>query len=490
MAAKRPDAYLRSPPEVAPEPVPTPGRRPNLLIIMSDEHDPAAMGCAGHPLARTPNLDRLAAGGTVFDSAYCNNPICGPSRMSFLTGQYSHRIGVWDNGSPLPAEVPTFGHYLTAAGYETVLCGRTHLIGRDRLRGFTTRLLDDLDSWTGRGAPRRTPEARRASNSHVTECGPGRGAWYDYDRTATDLSTRFLEGKAACPSGRPWLLVCGLMYPHFPLTCPPRYYRQYDPERVTPADLRGETLQDQHPAIRQLRYFFRNDEVLPEPLQRRALASYYGLVTLTDDLVGRMLRVVEGSALRDDTVVIYLSDHGEMAGRHGIWQKQCFYESSVRVPLIISAPHAPGGQRIGANVSLVDLLPTILDLAGLEPPDGLPGISLKELLDGPRPGAEAANPANRAVFSEYHAQGMLTGGFMIRRGDYKYNYYAGHAPQLFDLREDPGEFTDLAAAEGRRPLRAALHRELLRIVDPEQVSEQALRNQALRRQAQEAQRGR
>ena len=450
-------------------------RPPNLLIIMSDEHDPAVMGCAGHPLARTPNLDRLAAGGTVFDSAYCNNPICCPSRMSFLTGQYSHRIGVWDNGSPLPAEVPTFGHYLTAAGYETVLCGRTHLVGPDRLHGFTTRLLDDLDAWRGRGAPRRTPEARRASNSHVTECGPGRGAWYDYDTTATDLSTRFLQGKAAAPGGRPWLLVCGLMYPHFPLTCPPRYYRQYDPDRVTPADLRGETLEDQHPAIRQLRYFFRNDEVLPEPLQRRALASYYGLVTLTDDLVGRMLRVVEGSALRDDTVVIYLSDHGEMAGRHGIWQKQCFYESSVRVPLIISAPRAAGGQRSGAHVSLVDLLPTILDLAGLERPDGLPGSSLMGLQD-----------TDRAVFAEYHAQGMLTGGFMIRRGDYKYNYYAGHPPQLFDLRADPGEFTDLAAAARRRPVRDALHRELLRVVDPEQVSEQALRNQAQRRQAQEA----
>ena len=456
------------------------GRRPNVLIIISDEHDPAVMGCAGHPLARTPNLDRLAGEGTLFDSAYCNNPICCPSRMSLFTGQYSHRIGVWDNGCPLPADVPTFGHYFTAAGYDTALCGRTHLIGPDRRHGFTTRLFDDLDRWTSHGAPRRTPEARRASNSHVTECGPGRGAWYDYDTAVTDLSVRFLQARAAAPGGRPWLLVSGLMYPHFPLTCPPRYYRHYDPAAVTPADLRGETLEDQHPVIRQLRYFFRNDVVLPEALQRRALASYYGLVTLTDDLVGRMLAVIDGSALRDDTVVIYLSDHGEMAGQHGIWQKQCFYESSVRVPLIIRTPQQAGGrgqaggQRIGAHVSLVDLLPTLLDLAGIELPDGLPGASLKDL----RPGAGAAE---RVVFSEYHAQGMLTGGFMIRRGDYKYNYYVGHEPQLFNVREDPGEFRDLAAAERGRPLRAALHRELLNIVNPEQVSAQALRNQQERR---------
>ncbi len=445
---------------------------------MSDEHDPAVMGCAGHPLARTPNLDRLAAAGTRFDSAYCNSPICGPSRMSFLTGKYSHQLGVWDNGAPLPAEAPTFGHYFTAAGYETVLCGRSHLVGPDRLRGFTTRLLDDLAKWIGRGAPRRTPEARRASNSHVTECGPGRGAWYDYDTTVTDLSVRFLQARAAYPTGRPWLLVSGLMYPHFPLTCPPHYYRQYDPATVTPADLRGETLAGQHPVIRHLRYFFRNDEPLPEELQRRALASYYGLVTLTDDLVGRMLRVIDGSALRDDTVVIYVSDHGEMAGQHGIWQKQCFYEPAVRVPLIIRTPHRAGGwaggwaggQRIGANVSLVDLLPTLLDLTGIERPDGLPGASLTDL----QPGGE---DAGRVVFSEYHSQGMLTGGFMIRRGDYKYNYYVGHEPQLFNVREDPGEFDDLAAAARRRPVRDALHRELLNVVDPEQVSEQALRNQ-------------
>ena len=210
--------------------------------------------------------------------------------------------------------------------------------------------------------------------------------------------------------------------------------------------------------------------MVPEPLQRRALASYYGLVTLVDDLVGRMLEVIDNSALRDDTVVIYLSDHGEMAGQHGIWQKQCFYESSVRVPMILRTPHGSGGRRIGANVSLVDVMPTLLDLAGIEIPDHLPGASLAPM----RPGA---GDAERAVFSEYHAQGMLAGGFMLKRGHYKYNYYVGHEPQLFDLRTDPGEFIDLAADARYASLRAALHRELLNIADPVQVSDQALRNQ-------------
>ena len=169
-------------------------------------------------------------------------------------------------------------------------------------------------------------------------------------------------------------------------------------------------------------------------------------------------------------MVLYVSDHGELAGQHGIWQKQCFYEASVRVPMILRTPHGAAGQRSDANVSLVDVLPTLLDLAGLRLPSGLPGTSLARLRSG-------TGAAERAVFSEYHAQGMLEGGFMIKRGDYKYNYYVGHDPQLFDLHEDPGEFTDLAADPRHAPVRADLHRELLAIADPERISAQALRDQ-------------
>ena len=212
---------------------------------------------------------------------------------------------------------------------------------------------------------------------------------------------------------------------------------------------------------------------MPEPVQRRALASYYGLVTLVDDLVGSMLAAIDNSPLRHNTVVVYLSDHGEMAGQHGIWQKQCFYEASVRVPMILRTPRGAAGQRIGTNVSLVDVLPTLLDLAGIDIPSGLPGASLAHLQ--PDTGG-----AERTVFSEYHAQGMLQGGYMIKRGDWKYNYYVCHEPQLFDLSTDPGEFHDLAADQRYAPVRAALHRELLNIADPERVSAEALRDQQRR----------
>ena len=141
--------------------------RPNILLIMSDEHDPAVTGCYGHPYVQTPHLDQLADQGVTFDAAYCNSPMCVPSRASFLTGRYAHEIGVWDNSGRIRGEFPTFGSYFEAAGYDTLLCGRTHLMGEDRLHGFGRRLYDDMETWiSGDQAARRTPEARRASASH------------------------------------------------------------------------------------------------------------------------------------------------------------------------------------------------------------------------------------------------------------------------------------------------------------------------------------
>ena len=288
---------------------------PNILLIMSDEHDPGVTACYGHTLVKTPALDRLAGEGVLFDNAYCNSPMCVPSRMSFIAGRYGSQIGVWDNGSPLSCEVPTFAHYLEAGGYETVLCGRMHMVGPDRLHGFGRRLYEDMESWKKFGQkPRRTREARRGSNSHVSECGPGVGSYQNYDETVTDLTVRYLQNKSKQPRERPWLLVSGTMFPHFPLIAPQKYYDLYPHDSVELQNRRVETLSDQHPVIQQLRYFFHNDRDLPEELERKALASYYALTTLTDANVGRMLEVIDGSPLEENTIVIYTSDHGEMGG--------------------------------------------------------------------------------------------------------------------------------------------------------------------------------
>lgn len=448
--------------------------KPNFLIFMSDEHAPSVCGCYGNPLVQTPALDRLAAQGTVYDRAYTTAPMCVPARMSFLTGQYPGRVNVWDNGSVLGGEHPTYAVYLSAAGYETVLCGRMHMLGADRLHGFQTRLYDDMLDWMNPNqTPRRVPEARRGSNSHVTECGPGEGSWQRYDAASVDLAARYLRAKAAQPSDKPFMLTVGCMFPHFPLIAPPEWYELYQNAPLPLAATRFEAPDMQHPAIAQLRRFFRNDAPVPDELALRALRSYYALVSLIDHYVGRLTEIVDRSPLRENTVILYVSDHGEMAGSHGIWQKQCFYEQAARIPLITRVPERfqgllPNAGHRSECVSIVDILPTLLEMAGEEPACGLPGVSLAHPLD------------HRDIFSEYHAQGMLSAGMMLLRDPYKLCYYVNGAPALYNLTDDPDETRDLAGEKAYQGILADLEARLRAVCDPEEMDAAAKRDQEKR----------
>jgi len=330
--------------------------------------------------------------------------MCVPSRLSLMAGQYVHQFGAWDNGVIPGPSFRTWGHHLREAGYTSVIAGRTHFNGPDRLLGFDRRLTDDLDFWLDHSGrpPRRTTEWRRPSNSHVTEHGPGDHVHTRHDVAATDAAVDFLRD----PGPEPFLLYVGYMHPHFPLVAPPSYRALYDPADVELPSAGS----DEHPVISLLRHGFRNDEPLTEVQLREATVCYWALISHLDHQIGRLL-----AAVPDDTVVIYTSDHGEMAGHHGIWQKQCFYEPAVRIPLLLRHPSLHPG-RNDDHVSLVDVLPTLRDIAGLTPDPELPG---RTLLD----------PVDRPVLSEYHAQGMVDGGFMLKSGPWKYCYYgAGQQP--------------------------------------------------------------
>ena len=448
----------------------------NIVFLFSDEHAGAVMGNSGHPVVRTPHLDRLSEQSYTFDNAYCNYPICTPSRLSMLTGRYPHQIGAWDLGVIPDRQYPTWGDYLTEADYETVLCGRTHFNGTDRLHGFSHRLLDDLPRWCNRNGrpPRRTADARRGSNSHVTECGPGDHEHTRYDRNVTDLAVDFLREKAASPDDKPFLLYCGFMHPHFPLIAPPEFFSLYDPNTLELPATWNEPLESQHPIIQHHRWSWRNDIPPPESVVRCALASYYALVSALDAQVGRILEAIDTSPLHEDTVVIYTSDHGEMAGHHGIWQKQCFYEPAVSVPLMLRLPSDENG-RVAQNVSLVDVLPTLLEVAGLEVPSDLPGESLLEIA------RQKAQQTKRAIFSEYHHMGMLNAGFMLKRGDYKLCHYVGSEPQLFNVGADPLENDDLASKPEYTMIRDEMEVALRAVVNPEQEDVRAKENQRMRR---------
>ncbi|MYF99924.1 sulfatase-like hydrolase/transferase [Candidatus Poribacteria bacterium] len=448
----------------------------NIVFLFSDEHTGTVMGNSGHPVVQTPHLDRLSENSYTFDNAYCNYPICTPSRLSMLTGQYPHQIDAWDLGAILDRQYKTWGDYLAKKGYETVLCGRTHFNGKDRFLGFSDRLLDDLPRWrhTSGRPPRRTVDARRGSNSHVTECGPGDHEHTRYDREVTDLAVDFLHRKATFPSDKPFLLYCGYMHPHFPLIAPSEFYSWYDPDTLELPDTWNEPLESQHPVIQHHRWAWRNDIPPPEDTVRCALASYYALVSSLDAQIGRILDAIDTSPLRGNTVVIYTSDHGEMAGSHGIWQKQCFYESAVKVPLMVRLPSGEIG-RVAQNVSLIDVLPTLLDIVGLEKPTELPGESLIEIAGNQQ------HKTTRTVFSEYHHMGMLNAGYMLKRGDYKLCHYVGNQPQLFNVDIDPLENSDLALNPDYAEIRGTLEDALYEIVDPESEDARAKENQQMRR---------
>lgn len=433
------------------------------------------MGNSGHPVVQTPNLDRLSAQSSVFDNAYCTNPICTPSRLSMLTGRYCHDIEAWDLGTIAdPERHRTWGHHLP--DYETVLCGRTHFNGPDRRMGFTHRLLDDLPRWINNSGspPQRGPEARRGSNSHVAECGPGHHPHTSYDTLATDLAVDYLRGKASTSDAQPFLLYCGFMLPHFPLIAPPDYYDLYDPDEVTLPGSWNEPLDRQHPIIQHHRWSWRNDIPPSEDVVRRATASYYALITYLDAQIGRILDAIDNTSLSKDTVVIYTSDHGEMAGHHGIWQKQCFYEEAVSVPLILRHPSGGSERRVAQNVSLVDILPTLLDIGGQDIPSELPGRSLLEI------GDKEKDETTREVFSEYHHMGMLDAGFMLKKGHHKLCHYVGNTPQLFDVREDPLENHDLASDPAHAKTLDELDASLRDLIDPEAVNKRCKQNQAAR----------
>ena len=422
-----------------------PPDRPNFLVIMSDQHNPHVLGASGNDVVRTPNLDRLASEGVRFRNAYCTFPLCVPSRMAFLTGRHSCEIEVFSNECFLRSDVPTFAHGLGFGGYETVLCGRMHIVGPDQHHGFTTRLAGDLCTSYGYhkddllGACGSIPRPAAGDVRTALEfSGPGRTTYQAYDDHVTDVCLDYLEKRAAGRAGSgPLCLVLGYVLPHCPYVCPRDLFDEYYEQIRVPELPEGyrETL---HPAVLDDRDRRGMDAPTPEQM-RRALAAYYGMVTYLDRNVGRVLDALAASPLGQDTVVVYTSDHGDMAAEHRMWAKSCFYEGSVGAPLLASGPGVRSGV-VGANVSLLDVGATLLDLGKCDPLPGAAGRSLAGFLaEG---GAVADWPDT--AFAEHQVGGAFQR--MMRRGPWKLNYFATYdRAQLFNLAEDPFEFCDRAA---------------------------------------------
>ncbi|MGO2113337.1 MAG: choline-sulfatase [Pseudoclavibacter sp.] len=500
--------------------------RPNILVIQADQMAAQALGAYGDAAALTPNIDGLADGGAVFDRAYCTTPLCSPSRASMMTGRMPSELGCYDNGDDFPASEPTFAHRLRAAGYHTALIGRMHFIGPDQHHGFEERAttdvypadLDMVPDWN-------RPFDQRLQWYHDADAVFTAGVssasvQQDFDdevgfKALRHLNDRVRANQAAAAAGeepQPFLMVASFIHPHDPYEPPREHWDRFEgveipdpahPEVPDPA-------QDPHShRLRAMSGFDRRDPSIDEV--RRARRAYYAAVAYIDDHVGRILDRLETLGLADDTVVIVTSDHGDMLGEKGLWYKMSPYERSARVPLIVRGPDGvvPAG-RFSGTVSLLDLAPTLVELAGAgegggsggsasggsssggssESPDavgGLTGTSLLETARQEREGAEgAARVAARDVVIEYLAEGTHRPQLTIVRGPLKYVLCPGDPDQLFDLEADPDELRNVAADEAYADAVAALRGALDERYDLAELERTVLSSQASRRLVAEA----
>ena len=449
--------------------------KPNILIIMADEHAPQFTGVYGHSVVKTPHLDDLARSGVLFERAYCNSPLCVPSRMSFMTGRFVHQIGSWDNGTPLPSDVPTWAHLLRAVGYDAVLAGKQHFVGPDQLHGFRKQLARDLHAelhhpiynWSDGTPPATQPWPA------LSQAGPGITTEIEVDDGVEAAALAYLDTSTS--RAAPWVLNVSFIAPHFPFIVPQSYWDMYPPDTVDLPLIPPGHLKSQHPVYQRIRSNFGLPE-FPEALVRSARRGYYGLITYLDEKIGRLIAKLEETGQRDNTMIVYCADHGEMAGEHGMWRKSNFYEHASRIPLIVSWPGVfPVTTRVPQVVSLVDLVATLVDVAGAEPVDLLDGNSLLPLIRG-----DSSNWKDEA-FSELHANGISRPMAMLRRGRYKFNYSLDDPPELYDLVEDPGELHDLASDQAYREILDDFRSRLFSHWDPIALERRVRQSQKARR---------
>lgn len=450
--------------------------RPNILLLMFDQMSALSLPCYGHPLVRAPTLRALADRGVVFENAYCNSPLCSPSRYALMTGRLPSRIGAYDNGAELPSSLPTLAHYLRRRGYRTCLSGKMDFSGPDQLHGFEERLTPDLApsdlGWTPDWEHPEQVLPWYHDLRSVAEAGPAdRTKAMDYDERASFEAAAWLRRRAE----EPFFLALSLMHPHDPYLAPSAYWERYEGAAIdTPAVPYMEPARRDPHGRRLWSLYDRGEVQVGEAEVRRARRAYYAMIDYADGLIGGVLAALRESGEWERTAVVATSDHGDMLGERGLWFKMTFHERAVRVPLILEAPWLPP-RRVPEPVSLVDLLPTLMELAGVDakPVDALDGTSL-------------LGPRGEAVHGEYMAEGTTEPMFMIRRGRFKYIACEGDPPQLFDLSHDPLELDNLAPDPGHADRLRRFADEAAEKWDAAAIKRDVLKSQRRRRFVHEA----
>ncbi len=418
---------------------------PNILFIIADQVTPFMLGPYGQKAAHTPNLDRLASTGTVFEAAYCASPLCVPSRIGLLSGRLPHKLHGYDNASEFGAHVPTFIHYLNRAGYRTAGTGKCHFIGPDQKHGFAERLDPDIYPANFSMLPDWRLGAVFNQGTSVGEqlhmLGPSK--WTQqlgYDQMTFDRAMSWLGNYAIRPQAqKPFFLYVSFTQPHDPFTTTQEFLDLYKNVDIPLPQDYGDILK-LSPTYEwfEIHHGINRVKLTPERIEE-ARRNYLGMVSWVDDRIGKLLAEIRRLELDKNLVVIFTSDHGEMLGEHHQWSKRLLLEWSARVPLIVSAPGVlPEGKRVGSPVSLIDLFPTFADLAGVKVDTEADGFSLLPLL------TSRESSRQEPVIAEYLGEGTIEPMRMIRTAQFKYITVNGWPPQLYDLKKDPNETVNAA----------------------------------------------
>lgn len=418
--------------------------QPNIVILMADQMAPAFLPFHGQSVVKAPVMSRLAAEGVVFDSAYCNSPLCAPSRFSFLSGLLPSRIGAYDNACEFSAEQPTIAHYLRYQGYRTILAGKMHFVGPDQLHGFEERLTTDIYPADFGWTPDWTDFEARPSWYHSMDsvlcAGPCiRTNQLDFDEEVTFAARRKLFELARDKDDRPFFMTVSLTHPHDPFAIPRRYWDLYADEDIPmPRVHIPEERVDPH--SRRLRHVCGSDldRVTPDQV-RAARRAYFGAISFVDEQFGQVLAALDDAGMAEDTVVMVLGDHGEMLGERDLWYKMNFFEGGARVPLIVHAPTRFPARRVAESVSLVDVLPTLVELGGGIPAAMMSPIDGRSLV----PHLMGTEGHDEAI-GEYLGESAIAPLVMMRRGSLKFVHSPADPDQLYDLATDPDEVRNLA----------------------------------------------
>lgn len=490
------------------------GKVRNILFIMCDQLRADYLGCSGHPNLRTPVIDALARDGVRFDRAFCNAPVCGPSRASFYSGRYAISHGANYNNFPLRVDEWTLGDYLAPLGVRTALVGKTHM--KPDLEGMNRLGVDPrsdiglhvaqtgFEPWERDDGlhPMQNFDPDLSYNRYLRSLGyQSENPWNDFANSAQDgagnvlsgwylrhapLPARVLEehSETAYMTDRaidfiddagdsPWCLHLSYIKPHWPYMAPAPYHARYDAADVVAANRSESELLAQHPVVAAFRRHQESETFSRDECRRTVIPTYMGLIEQIDHHLGRLFDVLRERGRWHETLIVFTSDHGDFLGDHWLGEKELFYEESLRIPLIVRDPSpeadASRGSVCDALVESIDLIPTFIEtIAGTWPRTRLEGRSIGPLIRQPLQTADwrdsvfaeldfCLRPARTALGLAPHQ----ARGFMVRTADCKFVYFPGFAPQLFDLRNDPGELEDLGGDNGWRSVRDDMRGRLL-----------------------------